>query len=76
MGQLVLTGLAVDAEKRLRAAWRIPEGQVFDQTYYDFFLSQGIAENLKGLPAASDKVGHFLQKNPQNKTVDVMLDFE
>jgi hypothetical protein len=76
MGQLVLTGLAVDAEKRLRAAWRIPEGQVFDQTYYDFFLSQGIADTLKGLPAASDTVGHFLQKNAQNKTVDVMLDFE
>jgi outer membrane protein assembly factor BamA len=76
MGNLVLTGLAVDAERRLRAAWRIPQGQVFDQTYCDYFLATGIAEALKGLPAAQDTMGHFLQKNEQQKTVDVMIDFE
>lgn len=76
MGKLVLTGLAMDAERRLRAAWRIPEGQIFDQTYCDYFLSRGIAEALKGLPAASATIGHYLQKNPQQKTVDVMIDFE
>ena len=76
MGNLVLTGLSIDAEKRLRAAWRISQGQVFDQTYCDYFLSQGVAEALKGLPAAQDTVGHFLQKNAEQKTVDVMIDFE
>lgn len=76
MGNLVLTGLSMDAERRLRAAWRIPQGQVFDQTYCDYFLSQGLAETLKGLPAAQDTIGHFLQKNQQQKTVDVMIDFQ
>lgn len=76
MGNLVLTGLSVDAEHRVRDAWHIPQGQVFDQTFCDYFLSQGIAEALKGLPASQDTVGHFLQKNPQQKTVDVMIDFE
>lgn len=76
MGNLVLTGLSIDSERRVREAWRIPQGQIFDQTYCDQFLSQGIAEALKGLPAAQDTVGHFLQKNPQQKTVDVMIDFE
>jgi hypothetical protein len=76
MGNLVLTGLSIDAERRLREAWRIPQGQVFDQTYCNYFLATGIADALKGLPAALDTVGHFLQKNPQTKTVDVMIDFE
>ncbi|MGB6483741.1 MAG: POTRA domain-containing protein [Candidatus Acidiferrales bacterium] len=76
MGNLVLTGISIDAERRLRAAWHISQGQVFDQTFCDYFLSTGIADTLKGLPAAQDTVGHFLQKNPQQKTVDVMIDFE
>lgn len=76
MGNLVLTGLAVDAERNLRAAWRIPQGQVFDQTFCDYFLARGIAEALKGLPAAQDTVGHYLEKNQQQKTVDVMIDFQ
>lgn len=76
MGNLVLTGLSIDAERKLRAAWRIPAGQVFDKTFYDYFLAKGIAEALRGLPAAQDKVSNFLQKNPQPATVDVMLDFQ
>ncbi len=76
MGNLVLTGLSIDAEHRLRTAWHIAEGEVFDQTFCDYFISQGIAEALKGLPAARDTVGHYLQKNPQQKTIDVMIDFE
>ena len=76
MGKLVLSGLSIDAERRVRAAWKLPEGQVFDQTYTDFFLSKGAADALKGLPAAQDKMGYFLQKNPQQHTVDVMIDFE
>lgn len=76
MGNLVLTGLSMDAERRLREAWHIAQGQVFDQTYCNYFLATGIADTLKGLPAALATVGHFLQKNPQTKTVDVMIDFE
>jgi outer membrane protein assembly factor BamA len=76
MGKLVLTGLSPEAEERVRTAWRIPQGQPFDETYYESFLSNGIAEALKGLPAAHDKVGRYLQKNPQNATVDVLIDFQ
>ena len=76
MGKLVLSGLSIDAERRLRAAWKLPEGQVFDQTYADFFLSKGAIDALKGSPAAQDKMGYYLQKNPEQHTVDVMIDFE
>ncbi|MHB8539335.1 MAG: POTRA domain-containing protein [Candidatus Acidiferrales bacterium] len=75
MGNLVLSGLSIDAERRIRQAWRIPQGQVFDKTFYDYFLAKGIADALKGLPAAQDKIGKFLQRNPKPPTVDVMLDF-
>ncbi|MHB8525686.1 MAG: POTRA domain-containing protein [Candidatus Acidiferrales bacterium] len=75
MGNLVLSGLSIDAERRIRQAWRIPQGQVFDKTFYDYFLAKGIADALKGLPAAQDQIGKFLQRNPKPATVDVMLDF-
>lgn len=75
MGDLVLTGLAVESEKRVREAWRIPKGQVFDLTYYNQFLSEGIRKALAGLPAEGDTVGRWLRKNPKASTVDVLLDF-
>jgi len=76
MGKLVLTGLSMDAEKRLRTAWKIPAGQIFDMTYCRFFLAKGATQALKGLPAAQDKMGHYLQKNRAQHTVDVMIDFQ
>ena len=35
MGDMVITGLSLDAEKRLRQAWQIAPGQVFDDGYYE-----------------------------------------
>ena len=35
MGDMVITGLSVDAEKRLRQAWQIAPGQIFDDGYYE-----------------------------------------
>ena len=76
MGNLVLSGLNPESEKRIRQAWQISQGQVFDETFYEDFLSSGVAEALKGLPASRDKVYKFLQKDSQKATVDVLLDFE
>jgi outer membrane protein insertion porin family len=76
MGKLVLTGLSIDGERRLRAAWKIPPGTVFDSGVYEEFLSNGITQAFTGLPFHYDKVGRFLQKDPAAATVDVMLDFQ
>ena len=35
MGEMVITGLSLDAEKRLRQAWQIAPGQIFDNGYYE-----------------------------------------
>jgi outer membrane protein assembly factor BamA len=76
MGTLVLTGLSVEGERRIRAAWRIPPGAVFDQHAYDQFIERGIAEAFMGLPVHYEKIGHFLETNPSTATVDVLLDFQ
>ena len=75
MGQLVLSGLSIEGERRIRGAWEIQPGQIFDKGAFDDFLAHGIDKAFEGFPAHYDKIGRYLQKNP-NDTVDVMMDFE
>jgi outer membrane protein assembly factor BamA len=75
MGDLVLTGLSLEGERRIRAAWRIAKGQVFDQTYFDAFIEKGAKEAFGDLPFHYDQIGRFLRTDPKSATVDVLLDF-
>ncbi|MFZ1008161.1 MAG: hypothetical protein WAN65_15075, partial [Candidatus Sulfotelmatobacter sp.] len=76
MGQLVLTGLSLEGERRIRAAWQIPAGAVFDRAVYDEFVERGTKEAFVGLPFHYDKIGRFLQTDPKTGSVDVLLDFQ
>ncbi len=76
MGKLVLSGLSIDGESRARGAWNIPAGAVFDNSMYQDFLENGIQRAFEGFPFHYEKIGRFLQKNPANDTVDVLLDFQ
>jgi outer membrane protein assembly factor BamA len=76
MGNLVLTGLSAEGERRIRAAWRIPPGAVFNEGMLDDFLSRDIDVAFVGLPVHYEKIGHFLETNPSAGTVDVLLDFQ
>lgn len=76
MGQLVLTGLSLEGERRIRAAWQIPKGAVFNEGVYDEFVAHGTKEAFIGLPFHYEKIGRFLQTDPQAGTVDVLLDFQ
>jgi outer membrane protein assembly factor BamA len=76
MGSLVLTGLSLDGERRIRASWKIAPGAVFDKNIYDDFLDVGITQAFAGLPYHYDKIGRFLQKDAKNSKVDVLLDFQ
>jgi outer membrane protein assembly factor BamA len=76
MGRLILTGLSTEGERRIRNAWKIQPGTIFDQTIYEDFLANGIKEAFEGLPFHYDKIGRFLQKDPQAAKVDVLLDFQ
>lgn len=76
MGDLVITGLSLAAERKLAAAWRIPRGQVFDRAYFDEFLASGVKQAFGDLPVHYDQLGHWLRTNPDTRTVDVLLDFK
>jgi outer membrane protein insertion porin family len=76
MGNLVLSGLSVDGEKRIRAAWNIPANAVFNVKTYEDFLDDGIKKAFAGTPVHYEKIGRFLQENPGTGKVDVLLDFQ
>ncbi len=76
LGKLILTGLSVEGERRIRAAWGIAEGAVFNKDIYLQFINTGIKEAFTGLPFHYEKVGRFLQEDTKNGTVDVLLDFQ
>jgi outer membrane protein insertion porin family len=76
MGKLVISGLSIEGERRIRDAWKIADGALFDQHAYDQFLDTGVKEALTGLPVHYDKIGRFVQEDSKAGTVDVMLDFQ
>lgn len=76
MGQLVLTGLSLNAERQLLSNWKIARGDVFDNSYFEEFLNGGAEKIFKGSPVHFQHLGHLLKPNPQTKTVDVLLDFQ
>jgi len=79
LGSVVITGLSLNAEKHLREAWPIPQGEVFDKAKYEEFLTKLQAhstEIFKDLPIHYDEVGHWLQPDEAKGTVNVLLDFK
>ena len=76
MGNLVLTGLSTEGERRIRSAWKIAPGAVFDDGVYEEFVNAGIHQAFAGLPVHYEKIGKFLDKHPADGKIDVMLDFQ
>ena len=79
MGEMVITGLSVDAEKRLRQAWQIAPGQIFDDGYYEThvrMLSKPSRDIFGDLPVHYNEFGHLLRPDTTRHTVDVLLDFK
>src|SRR5262252_45682 len=75
-GKMVLTGLSPAAEKKLHAAWPIPQGEIFDKIKYEEVLTklQLHQEQIFGeLPLHYESVGHWLQADANTGTVDVLL---
>jgi len=76
MGSLMLTGLSIDGEKKIRSAWTIAPNAVFDKRVYEEFVDIGIRRAFAGSPFHYDKIGRFLQEDPKTSRVDVLLDFQ
>lgn len=78
-GVIVLTGISVSAERRLREAWPIPGGEFFDKTKYEEFLAQleSHPERIFGdLPVHYENVGHWVRTDAGLGVADVLLDFK
>lgn len=78
-GEMVVTGLSVAGEKKVRDGWRLPPGEVFDRSKFEDYLIQlqkRSPEIFGELPVHYDEVGHWLRKNPEAKKVDILLDFK
>jgi outer membrane protein assembly factor BamA len=76
MGDLVLTGLSLEGERRIRNSWNIARNSIFDEQMYEQFIDSGIPQAFVGLPVHYNKIGHFLEKDPKTESVEVLLDFQ
>jgi outer membrane protein insertion porin family len=79
MGDMVISGLSVEAEKRLRQAWQIAPGQIFDNAYYETHVNMLARPNRNifgDLPVHYNEFGHLLRPDAGRHTVDVLLDFK
>jgi outer membrane protein assembly factor BamA len=76
---LTITGLSPTAEKRLRDAWTMPQGELFDKAIFEELLTKletKPAEIFHNLPVHYENVGHWIQPDEANHTVNVLLDFK
>jgi outer membrane protein assembly factor BamA len=77
--EMTITGMSLAGERLIRDAWAIKPGDVLDKVAFAQFLTtlESHRENIfKGLPVHYDTVGHWLQTDAQQGTVDVLLDFK
>ena len=76
MGKLVVSGVSMEGERRLREAWKIPTGAVFDDSTYQEFLETGVKQAFAGLPFHYQTIQRYLDKHPDQGQINVMLNFE
>jgi outer membrane protein insertion porin family len=79
LGKIVVTGLSVAAERRLRDNFPIVTGTLFDKTKFEALLLnlESHKDRVFGdIPLHYETVGHWLQPDAANKSVDVLLDFK
>ena len=78
-GNVIITGVSLPAEQRIRGAWPIPQAEVFDRLRYEEFLAKldkRSTEIFGDLPIHYDQVGHWLRTDAKRGIVDVLLDFK
>ena len=75
MGQLTIAGLPEDEAGRVKAAWGLKAGEVFDSSYFVVFLDKVSRGGLIKQPQ-SMRAGQELKRDDRNLTVDVVVKFE
>lgn len=76
---MTITGMSVAGERLIHEAWPQKTGDVFDKTLFNQLLARLESRRdliFHGLPLHYDTVGHWLQTDPSQGTVDILLDFK
>jgi outer membrane protein insertion porin family len=76
---IVVTGLSLAGERRLRQMWSTEAGAVFDKIRFEKFLTKlqsQPADVFGDLPVHYDTVGHWLRTDAETHSVNVLLDFK
>ena len=76
MGKLIVSGLSLEGERRIRTVWKLVPGAIFNEPAYEDFIVNGVKVAFMGFPAHYEKIGRFLQKDSKTGVVDVLLDFQ
>jgi outer membrane protein assembly factor BamA len=79
MGDFVLTGVSVAADRKIHETFPIQTGELFDKSKFETYLSKlqnKPAQIFGDLPVHYENVGHWLRTDPAKGVVDVLLDFK
>jgi outer membrane protein assembly factor BamA len=79
MGNFVLTGVSVAADRKIHETFPVQTGELFDKTKFEGYLTKlqnKPAQIFGDLPVHYENVGHWLRTDPASGTVDVLLDFK
>ena len=76
VGQFVVTGLSLAAERELLAGLGLPRGDIFNKQIFDDFIASGARKLFENTAVHFETVGHLLRKHPDTKLVDILLDFQ
>jgi outer membrane protein assembly factor BamA len=79
MGDFVLTGVSVAADRKIHETFPIQPGELFDKSKFETYLSKlqnKPAQIFGDLPVHYENVGHWLRTDSAKSTVDVLLDFK
>jgi outer membrane protein insertion porin family len=75
MGQVTIAGLTEDEAGRVKSAWGLKTGEVFDTSYFPVFLEKVARERLIK-PSQGLKVGQELKRDDQRLIVDVVVKYQ
>jgi outer membrane protein assembly factor BamA len=75
MGQVTIAGLPVDETGRVKDAWGLKAGEIFDVSYLSVFLERVARGGLIKRPDGV-RAGQELKRDDQRLTVDVVVKFE
>ena len=76
---MAITGMSLAGERMIREAWPLKPGDIMDKSVFENFLLQLESHReaiFKDLPVHYETVGHYLQTDPAEGTVDALIDFK